>query len=172
MNGTQFEQQIVTAHSDRMYKLALRLMEDPQSSYDIVQNCFLTLWEKRKKLNHIQNLGAYCSRMVYNAAMDMLKANSKFIEFQPENNHDSSADLEDVEDIEAIFQERYELLNTMVSKWKSEDKALLHLRIYEEKSYDELAEILGGNSGRWRTRFSRLMKELKTEVKQYHESIS
>ena len=52
---------------------AIRYVHDQDSAQSLVQDCFIKLWEKRNKLNNIEDLYSYLFFMVRNRCIDHLR---------------------------------------------------------------------------------------------------
>lgn len=52
---------------------AFRYVKDEKLAEDIVQDCFVELWERRKKLLQVQSINSYLYRCVYNHCSKLLK---------------------------------------------------------------------------------------------------
>lgn len=52
---------------------AYKLINDEQESEDIVQDCFVQLWKKRKSLQHIDAVKSYLYTAVKNRCMDAIR---------------------------------------------------------------------------------------------------
>lgn len=52
---------------------ANRYLKDQQLSEDIVQDCFVKLWQRRGKLEHVQSIKSYLYRCVYTQVVDTVK---------------------------------------------------------------------------------------------------
>lgn len=52
---------------------AVKLVKEPSLAEDIVQDCFVKLWDKREELGHVKSLKSYLYRMVRNACLKHLE---------------------------------------------------------------------------------------------------
>jgi RNA polymerase sigma-70 factor (ECF subfamily) len=52
---------------------AKRIIDDPETSEDIVQDCFVLLWQRRNRLQHITTIKSYLYRTVRNQSLKHLE---------------------------------------------------------------------------------------------------
>jgi RNA polymerase sigma-70 factor (ECF subfamily) len=65
------------AWGDRLYGLGLRLLGDPAAAEDVVQEAFLKLMAGADRIEGRASLATWLYRVVYNAAMDRLRAGKR-----------------------------------------------------------------------------------------------
>jgi len=53
-----------------MQRMAESLLGDEQDAADVVQDCFVTLWNDRSKLNRVVNREAFCITLVKRRCVD------------------------------------------------------------------------------------------------------
>ena len=64
---------LVDNYSKRLYAYALSLSNDKVMAQDIIQNVFLRIWEKRKKIDVNTSLLNYLFKSVYNEFLNLYK---------------------------------------------------------------------------------------------------
>ena len=70
-------EQLYVKHYENLCAYALNYASDKSLIQDVVQDCFLTLWKKRKSLVVNTSLKSYLYRMVYNKLMDSYRKKAK-----------------------------------------------------------------------------------------------
>lgn len=61
------------AWGDRLYRLALRLTQDPAAAEDVVQDAFLKLMRGADRIEGRSSLATWLYRVAYNASLDRLR---------------------------------------------------------------------------------------------------
>jgi RNA polymerase sigma-70 factor (ECF subfamily) len=69
---------------------AMRFVHDQDTAQSLVQDCFIHFCEKRRELNHIQDLYSYLSFMVRNRCLDHLREANRALKVQIANQTESS----------------------------------------------------------------------------------
>jgi len=122
------------AFGREMYMFALTLTKGNEpNAEDILQECFVRVWENRRKLEAVQSLKGYLFRMLRNIFLNLkrtedreMKRRSQLIVEAP-----SDSDI----DIEA--------LNREIDGLPEEQRQVLVLRIWGEMTLAQTAEVLG-----------------------------
>jgi RNA polymerase sigma factor (sigma-70 family) len=65
---------IITSVRDRLYRLALRVVNDPDEAEDVVQDVLIKSWGKRDEIVRLDNPPAWLLRMTKHQAIDRLRS--------------------------------------------------------------------------------------------------
>lgn len=122
---------------------------------DTIQELFITLWQKRASFIVRSSFETYLFVAFRNNYIRKLKADKK---------QDLKVDLEQ-EELSEFFQEKEEQLLILIEKLPAHQKEVLFLRYYKDKSYQEIAEILGINYQVARNFSYRAIKFLKKNMR-------
>lgn len=150
----------------RLYGLCLRLSGHPQEAEDLVQDTFIralhgmkqfkgrstiSTWLYRIAVNTWKNRIRYQSRRKFNLHLSLSGNNTgeeeeKDIDI-PEQKPSPMTQLERKDTDEQVVD--------ALNKMKEEDKSIIILRDIEQKSYEDIADVLGLNLGTVKSRLSR-----------------
>jgi RNA polymerase sigma factor, sigma-70 family len=126
--------------SDKLYRLAFSITGNKGDAEDTVQDVFTKLWQTKETLKRVDNLPAYCFRMVRNLAIDktLLKDNQQLtipegFDF-PESGKDVQTKIEE--------EEQLNQLDSFLEQLPEKQRTIFQLREIEEMSYKEIAEIV------------------------------
>ena len=72
MDTNQFNAQILTL-SDKLFRLAKSILCNAEAAQDAVQELSLKLWEKRSKLDEVDNMPAFTMRAMRNLCLDTIR---------------------------------------------------------------------------------------------------
>lgn len=132
---------LVRRNTSRFYSLAYRMLSDREDAQDIVQSCFLMLWENPEKWDSSKNtkFTTWFYRIVVNKCLDM-KRKSKVIASSDEQEvPDSTTDTEAIVDMK---RKQYEI-ELHIKELPVSQQTALNLCFYEGVSNKEAAEIMG-----------------------------
>ena len=132
--------QLVEATSQRLYRLAIHLMRDPDEADEVVQETFIRAWQRRGDLRDPGAVMPWLSRIARNAARDRLR----WWRRRPER---ARAEAEPVSaapaaDQELIGAERAADLRRALDVLSEKHRVILLLREVEDMSYEQIAELL------------------------------
>lgn len=140
---------------------------DRASSEDVVQDVFISLWEKADKIEVDTSLKAYLYAMVRNSCLNKLKAikikdTSKILEveaiFSLEENTDSFPDTDK--------EIRYQLALDVIGQLPKKMRAIVELRYVNNYRYKEIADELSVSINTVKTQLKR------AKVKLYEHTVS
>lgn len=167
MQSWIFEQQVVSKR-DKMFRLALRLMGNPEDARDMVQDAFLKIWNQQKQPHEVENMEAWCMRIVKNLCLDSLKAGKVRKEaiknIQISHGSDSVTPYQQAEKEDNMNRIR-KLIDGLPEKYRM----IIHLRDIEEFSYKEIMEILELSMDEVKINLFRARKMLKDKLIKNHE---
>lgn len=66
-------------HSGRLCLWAYKITENKEAAEDIVQDFFIKYWENRETLSFFPSFLSYAYRAVYNASLNYLRDNEKYV---------------------------------------------------------------------------------------------
>lgn len=167
-NGdTQQFGQIVIYYQKKLFSYIYCIVNKTQDAEDILQDTFVTAIRKINQYKQNTQFSAWLYRIARNLAYDTLKKRKRFILFERndiENMLENS--LPDID----MYEGQDQRINKVFNRLTFHEKNILVLRIYEEKTYEEIAYItkMGQSASRKqyeraRKKFIRLYSELYKE---------
>jgi len=126
-----------------LLRFATSLVKSKEQAEEIVSDVFIQIWEKRKRINSINNLKVYLFIAVKNTALNYLSRQNKTLT--------DNIDLADLE-LKSIYFDPEQLMVTaeMIARIKQaieqlppKCKLIFKLIKEEELKYKDVAEILG-----------------------------
>jgi RNA polymerase sigma-70 factor, ECF subfamily len=151
--------ELVLRYQDKLYRYAYSLARDNHKATDIVQNSFIKSFVNLNSFNPDFKFSTWIYRIVHNEALNEIKKNKNEIEIPDDFDIISDEDIESNFDQNEIGLRVRQCVSLMPIKY-SEPLTLFYL---EEKSYDEISDILRIPIGTVGTRINRakiLMKKI------------
>lgn len=147
-----------------MYNTSLRIVNDTMEAEDIMQESFLSAFEKIDTYSGTVSFGAWLKRIVINRSLDALsrrKAIFEDIELHVGIRDESSEDIVRKEELDIKVEEVKEAINRLPDGYR----IILSLYLLEGYDHDEIAEILNISSSTSRSQLSRAKQKLIAEMK-------
>lgn len=72
MDAISFKRRFLPYHA-KLCRIACRYMDCSEDVEDVVQDLYLKLWQKREKLDTVENDEAFCVTLLKNLCLDCLK---------------------------------------------------------------------------------------------------
>lgn len=121
--------------SPYVYSAIYRICQDKELSKDILQETFLTAYQKVEQLKHDSNMLAWLKRVAFNKTINAIKRLNKFDSTDVEQQADFSYSLE-----KSIENERMFLF--VLSKVTLRERVVLWLYFVEQYQHQEIAELM------------------------------
>jgi len=156
--------QIYKLYYKAMYNTSLRIVNDSMEAEDVMQESFLSAFEKIDTYSGTVSFGAWLKKIVINRSLDALskrKAIFEEIESHIGIRDESSDDLLRKEEADIKVEEVKEAINRLPDGYR----IILSLYLLEGYDHDEIAEILSISSSTSRSQLSRAKQKLVAELK-------
>lgn len=156
--------EILTNYQGILHKVSLVYFKNKADREDNLQEIIYQLWKSFPKIKNRNSLGAWIYAVSINTSIARLRKVSK-IEYR-----ETVPELPDKADfVDAISKnESVRLLLNAIYQLNEIDKSIMLLYL-EEKSYDEIAEIIGISESNVGVRINRAKEKLKKNLKNsYH----
>ncbi len=156
--------QIYKLYYKAMYNTSLRIVNDTMEAEDIMQESFLSAFEKIDTYSGTVSFGAWLKKIVINRSLDALgKRKAVFEDIEAhvgirDNTPDESTRNEEVD-------VRVEEVKDAIEKLPDGYRVILSLYLLEGYDHDEIAEIMNISSSTSRSQLSRAKQKLLSELK-------
>ncbi len=131
--------ELVKRHQRGLLRMSLRFVKDIDNAEDVVQESFIKAFQKLNSFEGRSSFKSWLYQITVNTARNKLRENKR-----------DTTDLEDVQlGVNAVAESSLvqvavaEMLQTEVDKLPFKQKTALVLRIYEDLSFNEIADIMG-----------------------------
>ncbi len=160
---------LVRNHQDAIYRLTTRMV-GTDAAEDIAQGAFLKAWQEIGHFAGEAAFGTWLYRIATNLCLDHLRKTARFRPLPLEDLAATVPDDDDVAEMVVGAAEREELrlaLKRALAELSSEDRLLLAMRIGDQLSYAEIADLLALNPSTVGTRLFRARARLHRLVSRY-----
>jgi len=156
--------QIYKLYYKAMYNTSLRIVNDTMEAEDIMQESFLSAFEKIDMYSGTVSFGAWLKKIVINRSLDALgkrKAVFEDIDSHTGIRDESPEDTLRNEEVDVRIEEVKEAIERLPDGYR----VILSLYLLEGYDHDEIAEILKISSSTSRSQLSRAKQKLIGELK-------
>jgi RNA polymerase sigma factor (sigma-70 family) len=156
--------QIYKLYYKAMYNTSLRIVNDTMEAEDVMQEAFLSAFEKIDTYSGTVSFGAWLKKIVINRSLDALskrKAVFEDIEHHAGLRDESTEGTMNDDEIEIKIGEIKEAMERLPDGYR----VILTLYLLEGYDHDEIAEILNISSSTSRSQLSRAKQKLISELK-------
>ena len=137
LNGdnTAFDQ-LVLRYQLPMYRTALQIVQDESLARDITQNGFIKSWEKLHTYNSKYRFYSWLYKIIINESLNKKRSVRKMDSLTTAEKSDETPYAQ------MVKNEEKEKLHKAISLLTEEQKIVIHLRHFEELSYQEISDVL------------------------------
>ncbi len=147
--------ELVKRYQNKLLRYATYIVHDENQAADVVQEAFIKAFVNLRGFNTHKKFSSWIYRIVHNEAINQLKRSKKVTPFADRewlvDKIKSDTNLEE----EFLQKEKKEIIEQAVEELPLKYREPLALFYFEEKSYDEISDILRMPVGTVGTRISR-----------------
>ena len=144
-----------------MQRMAEHLLGSEDDAADVVQDCFVTLWNDREKLRRVVNREAWCIMLVKRRCIDLLRKR------RPTQQIDERTIAVEVDDRAA--EERLQLAMDLIDRLPERQAEAVRLKHFDAAGTQQIADALHISEGNVYTLLSRAYSSLKQMIQQYEQ---
>ncbi|MFC2186165.1 RNA polymerase sigma factor [Fulvivirgaceae bacterium LMO-SS25] len=163
MSPESFTQKVIPI-SAKLQRFAKSLLKDEDDASDTVQDVLLKLWDRRHLMAGIENVEAWCMKMIRNRALDKIRYQSYRRSNQIETAFEIASALPSPHKSVELKQ-GLEQMHQAMDELPERQKAVIHLREIEGYSYDEIAVIVGTDLNTIKVELHRARKKVRDKMK-------
>ncbi|AIM36839.1 hypothetical protein KO02_09110 [Sphingobacterium sp. ML3W] len=123
-------------YQSRLYANIYKLLKNSDATKDILQDVFVTLWEKRNDIDSNREIIGWLFTVSYNKSINLLKNNIRKSLIFDEYNEDLQVETNDTVDVE---KDHLDLLDKAINQLSPQKRKVFDLCKLQGKTYEETA---------------------------------
>jgi RNA polymerase sigma-70 factor (ECF subfamily) len=150
---------IVERHRRHVYQLCFRFMGSHEDASDLAQDVFVRAFKGLRNFKNESSLGTWLYRVAVNVCLNRRALKRLETEpLDPAQHVDTRVDspLEHV-----LREEKAVVVRDAIAKLPPKQRATLVLRVYQELSHEEIADVLGSSVGAVKANFFHALGNLR-----------
>ncbi len=148
----------------KLYRFAFRLLNNEEDAKDIIQDALLKVWHQQERMAELQNLEAWCMRIVRNLALDRLKSkkyrNTEVLDRAGEMEAAHQPNPHLAAEQQDVMGRVHRIINALPEKYRT----IIQLRDVDGFSYQEIADILELNMSEVKINLHRARKTVREQL--------
>ncbi len=164
-------EELLLRYQTQIYHLCFRMVGNAEDAQDMTQETFLKAWKGLSGFQFDSAFSTWLYRLASNCCLDLLRSKKRkptvslTVENDEENEEilDVADDAPSPEDM-AIQQEERENLALAMRQLDDEQRQILTLRVVNDLSYTDIAQILNVKEGTVKSRLSRARENLRKKL--------
>jgi RNA polymerase sigma-70 factor, ECF subfamily len=169
--------EITRRYRNQITNYVYRMLDDYDRAVDLAQETFVRVWVNAGRYQATYSFSTYIYKIAHNLAISELRQRKRrrTIQlptfFSDKDNEEMEVEIEDRKQRPAddvmIGDERRQAVSRAIASLPEKYRAALVLCEFEEKSYDEISEVLGLPVGTVKSRINRARNLLKEKLRDY-----
>lgn len=139
-----------------------QIVPDHNDADDILQNTFIKVWNNLDSFQGNSKIRTWLYRIGTNEALNWLAARKRFINFDGEV--PETAEMTYTTGVSFSIQDPEKLLAEALEHLPPRQKLVFNMKYYDEMTYEEISEVLGGTTGGHKASFFHAVKKIETFI--------
>ena len=159
---------VLAAYEKQVYNLCLRMTANHEDAADLTQEAFLKVWRGVGNYKFESSFSTWIFRLTSNVCIDFLRSKKRrpTISLTQEEEQDGAAELEvpdaaPLPEEQLLQRERQREIAAAMTQLDEEFRMILTLRVLEDLSYEQIAEVMDLKVGTVKSRLARARTKLK-----------
>ena len=141
MEADTFKRIFLPLHA-KLYRMAYRFVENQADAEDMLQECYIKLWQKRHEWASVQNPESFSVTIIKNVCLDFLRKK------KPENVSTDNLQLSiDSSEMQIEERERLEKIQTIIARLPEKQQQVLKLKYWYDWSDEDIEKQTGLKRG-------------------------
>lgn len=159
--------QLVDEHELMLVRYANTIVHDADEARDVVQDAFMKYMKFREGSEEIiKNSRAWLFKSVYHLSLDVIRKKQRHQRLEEHVVENASPKLESTPAELLQSKDNQQWLQKQLETLGKKEKDVINMKVYEEKSYKEIAEELNMTVGHVGIVLHRIIKKLTGKVDQ------
>jgi len=156
-------------HADALFAFAINLLRNDADARDVLQEVFARLARNPASFDHARDPRAFLLRTAHNLAIDLIRRRGSRERNLAELARDSVEVFARAESPdEQSFRDN---LSAALAELPAEQRAVVHLKLWEGRTFEEIADILGITPNTAASRHRYGLDKLRARLRPIYEEI-
>jgi len=156
--------EIYNRYQGAMYNVAVRIVKNTAEAEDVMQESFITAFDKLNTFKGDATFGAWLRRIVINNSISQYKKSKRYVELPLENYGEEVIDEDGYAEEDYAALKASKVMQTMDELHESY-KQILTLHLIEGYDYEEVCDIMQISYANCRTLISRAKESLRNKLR-------
>lgn len=152
--------QLVLKYRDPIYRYCLRMLRNQEDAMDLSQDVFVKVHQKAAGFKKLSSFKTWIYKIATNMAFNRIRTRRFLVPLESLFGHGHQARILET----MINDEQASLLNHHIAALPPKQRQVVILRIQEELSFKEIAEVVGSPEGTVKANFFNAVKNLQKKI--------
>lgn len=154
------------SHFTGLCFFAQKYVKDFDASKEIVQDAFLSLWEKRETIDMDRSVKSYLTMIIHNKCTNYLRDNRKFDQYIL--NIENLLEVPEYEGADSMVENELKIkIDTAIQELPEKCREVFMMNRYENLKYQEIADKLQISVKTVETQMSKALQHMRIRLAEY-----
>lgn len=155
--------QLVQAYQKPVYNLCLRMVSNPADAEDLAQEAFVKAWRGLRFYKHEAAFSTWLYRLTSNVCIDFLRKQKKTISLTVEEDAPELEIMDEnpLPEEQVLHREKQKAVEDAMAQLEEEYRLALTLRVVDDLTYEQIAEVLDIKVGTVKSRIARARERMR-----------
>jgi RNA polymerase sigma-70 factor (ECF subfamily) len=149
---------------DKLFSISLNYVRDQALAQEIVQDVFVTLWVKRKRLESVSNIRAFAMRAVQNRIYDHFDKEAVYQKYALRITQSESTQANSTQQ-QIEYNETFNLIDTEIDRLPDTTRKIFRLSRFDRFTNEEIAARLQLSVKAVEYHITQALKQLRLKLK-------
>lgn len=155
---------IIDKYKNQLFATVLRMTKNPEDAQDLVQEAFIKVYEQLNKYDFKGSFSSWLYRVTINHCLDELRKKRYQVEHITFNEKGIESSEENEPEIVFLKKEKSRQLEKLIASLPEDERMIILLRYANERSYEEISELLHIPLSTVRNKLHRAKKKMRKIV--------
>ncbi|MCD6338513.1 MAG: sigma-70 family RNA polymerase sigma factor [Verrucomicrobia bacterium] len=171
MAGKEELRRLYDAHAEALFRFLLSLTRSEEETREALQEVFVKLARRPGLLRKARDERAYLLRMARRAAIDRIRSRASARRLAEQAAAEAQADSLFVKAADPDEQAFREAVAAALAELPPEQRAAVHLKLWEGRTFEEIGKILGISPNTAASRYRYGLDKLRRRLRPLYEEI-
>ena len=154
---------LVQAYQKPVYNLCLRMVSNPTDAEDLAQEAFVKAWKGLRFYKHEAAFSTWLYRLTSNVCIDFLRRQKKTVSLTVEEDAPELEvpDAAPLPEEQVLNKEKQQAVAAAMAQLEEEYRLALTLRVVDDLTYEQIAEVLDIKVGTVKSRIARARERMR-----------
>ncbi|MEI6750326.1 MAG: RNA polymerase sigma-70 factor [Bacteroidota bacterium] len=158
------------SHFSGLCFFAQKYVKDFETAKEIVQDAFLSLWEKHETIDMSRPVKSYLTAIIHNKCSNYLRDNSKFDHYIL--NLENLIDVPEYEDSDSMVEGELKVkIDAAIQELPAKCREVFIMSRYENLKYQEIADKLQISVKTVETQMSKALQHMRIKLAEYISTV-
>lgn len=162
-------EELYDQHASALFGFLMNLLRNESDARDVLQEVFTKIAQRPQLLASVTDTRAFLLRLSHNSAVDVIRRQStRTRNYEKLAEESTELFVETSKEDEQVFRET---LSTAMEELPPDQRAVVHLKLWEHLTFEQIAETLGISPNTSASRYRYALDKLRERLRPIYEEI-